>query len=302
MQIIRFKYWFLLFSALVLVPGIISLALFGLRASIDFTGGSLLKYEFVNSVNVEELKSVIEQKDVTVEVIRKDSEKLFSIRTKPIETAKIDSVKEAVSKKYEGAVLKSFETVGPTIGQETTRNAFVSLGWASIGILLYIAYAFRNIPAPYSSFRFGVSAIVAMLHDACILLGVFSILGHFFKMEIDGLFITAVLTVIGFSVHDTIVVFDRIRENLNKLPRSWGFEEIVNFSIVETLNRSLATSFTVVLTLSALFLLGGSSIKSFVLAMLIGIISGTYSSIFTAAPILVIWEQFILKKRLVTKS
>jgi preprotein translocase subunit SecF len=297
MQIIKYKYYFLLLSALVLIPGIISLIVFGLRLSIDFTGGSLVKYQFQQNIDTTELKGIFSAQDITVENIVNEGANEISVRTKPIETTKIDALKTAVSAKYPNSVVKSFETVGPTIGQETTKNAFVSLTWASVGILLYIAYAFRNIPKPYSSFRFGVSAIIAMLHDAFILLGVFSLFGHFFKLEIDGLFITAVLTVIGFSVHDTIVVFDRIRENLNKLPRTWGFEQIVNFSIVETLNRSLATSFTVVLTLSALFLLGGESIRSFVLAMLIGIISGTYSSIFTAAPLLVIWENFILKKK-----
>ena len=136
-----------------------------------------------------------------------------------------------------------------------------------------------------------------MFHDAVLVIGIFSILGYFFGTEVDALFITAVLTIIGFSVHDTIVVFDRIRENLKKMPQSWGFEKIVNFSIVETLNRSLATSLTVIITLSSLYVLGGESIKDFVLAMLIGIISGTYSSIFTASPILVLWEERSKKKR-----
>jgi preprotein translocase subunit SecF len=145
--------------------------------------------------------------------------------------------------------------------------------------------------------RFGASAIIAMLHDAFMVLGIFAILGHFFHMELDSLFITAILTVIGFSVHDTIVVFDRIRENLSKLPKSYSFEEVVNYSVVETLNRSLATSMTVLMTLLALVLLGGESIKTFVLAMLIGITSGTYSSIFNASPILVIWESWEQKRK-----
>jgi preprotein translocase subunit SecF len=150
---------------------------------------------------------------------------------------------------------------------------------------------------PLFQFQFGASAVLAMLHDAFVVLGIFSILGHFMQVEIDALFITAILTVLGFSVHDTIVVFDRIRENLNKLPRTYSFEEVTNYSVVETLSRSIATSLTVVITLLSLYLLGGESIKVFVLAMLIGIISGTYSSIFNAAPILVIWENYIIKKR-----
>jgi len=181
--------------------------------------------------------------------------------------------------------------VGPVVGAETAKKAFVALAWAMIGIMSYIAYAFRNIPKPYSSIKFGISAIIAMFHDAYVVIGFFAILGHYFGVEIDALFITALLTVLGFSVHDTIVVFDRIRENLRKLPKSFNFEEVANFSVVETLARSLATSFTVVLTLSSLYVLGGASIKNFVLAMLVGIISGTYSSIFTATPILVLWEK-----------
>jgi len=297
MNIFKYKYWFLIFSAAILVPGIISLVLWGLRLSIDFTGGSLITYQFNASISTEDLKKVLQENKVEVQAITSNSGNEYSIRSKPIDSKDIDQIKQAVSEKFEGANLRSFETVGPIIGRETTKNAFVSLTWASIGILLYIAYAFRNIPKPYSSYRFGASAIIAMLHDALVVLGIFSILGHFLKTEIDSLFITAMLTVIGFSVHDTIVVFDRIRENLGKLSKAVSFEEVVNYSVIETLNRSLATSFTVVLTLTSLFLLGGESIKTFVLAMLIGIISGTYSSIFTASPILVIWEDIINKKR-----
>lgn len=297
MNIIKYKYHFLLLSALVLVPGIISLTVWGLRLAVDFTGGSLLTYQFNTPINANDLKTVLNSQGAGVEVITNTTATEYSIRTKPINTADIDKIKSAVSQKFKGATLRAFETVGPVIGKETTQNAIVSLFWASVGILLFIAYAFRNIPKPYSSFRFGISAIIAMLHDAFVVLGIFSILGHFLKIEIDSLFITAMLTVIGFSVHDTIVVFDRIRENLNKLPKQMGFEEVVNYSVVETLNRSLATSFTVLLTLLALYLLGGETIKNFVLAMLVGIFSGTYSSIFTASPILVIWEKWISKKR-----
>ena len=296
MNLMKHKYWFLAFSAAILIPGIVAILVWGMKLSIDFTGGTLLTYKFNVPINTGELKEVLDSQGAGVQVITTNSQTDYSIRTREIQSNDIDRVKNAVSAKFDGAILRSFETVGPVIGRETTKNAAVSLMWASIGILLYIAYAFRNIPKPYSSFRFGVSAILAMLHDAFIVLGVFSILGHFFKIEIDSLFITAMLTVIGFSVHDTIVVFDRIRENLNKLPKQMNFEEVVNYSIVETLSRSLATSLTVLITLLSLYLLGGESIKNFVLAMLIGIFSGTYSSIFTASPILVVWEQLISKR------
>ncbi len=296
-QIIKYKYIYLIISALILIPGAVFLVTKGLNLSIDFTGGSLFRYEFANEVSREEIKHEFENLGIKVETISQESQKRYSIRTKPVETEINNDLKEVLDTKFNGAVQLSFETVGPAIGKETTNKAFVALFWASLGILFYIAFAFRNIPKPYSGLRFGISAIVSMLHDALMVTGIFSILGHYSNMEVDSLFITAVLTVLGFSVHDTIVVFDRIRENLNKMPRNLPFSEIVNYSIVETLGRSVATSLTVMFTLFSLYMLGGSSIKAFVLAMLIGIISGTYSSIFTAAPVLVIWEEYIEKKR-----
>jgi preprotein translocase subunit SecF len=160
--------------------------------------------------------------------------------------------------------------------------------------LLYIAFAFRNTPPPVSPWSFGATAIIALLHDALLLIGVFAILGHFLGVQVDALFVTAVLTVIGFSVHDTIVVYDRIRENLRRLNKP--FEEVVNISINETLARSLNTSITVILVLSAFYLFGGESIKYFTLALLIGIISGTYSSIFNASPLLVVYNNWKIKR------
>lgn len=294
LDIMKYKIGYLVFSAVLLLPGIIFLGLDGLKLSIDFTGGSVFVYQQSDSFGPNELKSVLQENNIEVENVRVDNDNVIA-RTKPIESEKINQIKTSISAQYGDPQLRSFETVGPSIGSETTKNAFYALIWASIGILLYIAYAFRNIPKPYSSFRFGASAIIAMLHDAVMVLGLFAILGHFFGIEVDSLFITALLTVIGFSVHDTIVVFDRIRENLNKLPTSWTFEEVVNFSIAETLNRSIATSMTVIMTLLALVLLGGESIKIFVLAMLLGIVSGTYSSIFTASPLLVLWEDYMVR-------
>ncbi|OGC70243.1 protein-export membrane protein SecF [candidate division WWE3 bacterium RIFOXYC1_FULL_39_7] len=301
MEIIKYKYHFLIFSLVLLIPGIIFLAVFGLRLSIDFVGGSLATYEVSeNSTQIveESIKKTYSENSVELENFSIEGSNKLVVRTKPVDVNKNQELKTLLEEKHKDQSLKqvAFETVGPVVGRETTQNAFVSLAWASLGILLYIAYAFRNVPKPFSSVRFGAAAIIAMLHDAVLVLGVFSILGYFYGTEVDSLFITAILTVIGFSVHDTIVVFDRIRENLSKLPSSFNFESVVNFSIVETLNRSLATSFTVVLTLSSLYLLGGESIKTFVFAMLIGIISGTYSSIFTASPILVIWEDYVRKR------
>ncbi|HJZ19121.1 MAG TPA: protein translocase subunit SecF, partial [Candidatus Nanoarchaeia archaeon] len=189
---------------------------------------------------------------------------------------------------------EQYETVGPTIGSEITLNAIKALVIASFLIVLYITWSFRKVPRPTSSFRFGVCAIIALIHDVLVLLGIFSLFGHFLGVEIDSLFVTAILTVIGFSVHDTIVVFDRIRENLKRVGGE-NFSNVVNDSILQTLDRSLNTSLTVVLVLVALLLFGGESIKWFVVALLIGIVSGTYSSIFNAAPLLVLWHEVASK-------
>ncbi len=300
-DLMKHKKIYLIISGVLLIPGIISLLLFGLNLSAEFTGGSVIKYKFIGEEQKydefkDNVKKVFEAKNIEVLEIY-NAPPIIEIRTKQIETSAFDEVTAEIKLVTPTVEVSSFETIGPTIGLETTTNAFKALGAASLAIMLYIAYAFRNIPKPFSSIRFGISAIIAMLHDALLLIGVFSILGKFLNVQVDVLFMTATLTVIGFSVHDTIVVFDRIRENLKKLPTSWSFDQVVNYSIVETLNRSFATSLTVLVTLLSLFILGGESIRYFVFALLIGIISGTYSSIFTASPILIIWENAILKRK-----
>jgi len=182
------------------------------------------------------------------------------------------------------------ESVGPVIGKELTQKALSALLMASMAIVLYIAFSFRKVPKPASSWRFGITAVIALMHDILVVVGIFAILGKVWGVEIDTLFVTALLTVIGFSVHDTIVVFDRVRENLSKNPGK-KFADITNLSIVQTLGRSLNTSLTVIFVLTALLLFGGETIKWFVVALLIGIISGTYSSIFNATALLVWWEE-----------
>src|SRR3989338_482958 len=300
MNIIKFTKFYLILSLLVLVPGLISLAVNGLNLAIDFTGGSIFMYKFPSGIeNKEEteasLREIFSSKDIVVENITFEDDTVI-LKTGPTNTNQNTDVNKEMEGNFEGVTQQSYETIGPSVGRETAKNSFIAVAMASVGILLYIAFAFRNVPKPYSSFRFGVCAVIAMLHDAFVVLGVFSILGFLLKVEIDSLFITAMLTVLGFSVHDTIVVFDRIRENLHKLPKTWQFSEIVNYSLVETLNRSLATSLTVIITLTSLLILGGETIKYFVLALLIGIVSGTYSSIFNASPLLVLWEQFNIKR------
>lgn len=297
MNIIGKRYWYFVISLVIVIPGLISLFLFGLKLSIDFTGGSRMEYKINSEVRIQnsELEKVIKEQGVDVSSVQKSGSDSFILKTKPIDQAQNDKIKNALGKKYGTVEEKSFETVGPTIGGETTANAVKAVLLASFLIVLYIAWSFRQVPKPASSFRFGVSAIIALIHDVLVVIGLFSILGHFFGVEIDSLFVTAVLTVIGFSVHDTIVVFDRIRENL-KRTAGVSFEKVVNESILQTLGRSLNTSLTVVLVLFTMLLFGGETIRWFVVALLIGVVSGTYSSIFNAAPFLVMWEEWNRKR------
>ena len=303
MDIIGRKNWYFGLSLLVLIPGIIALFLWGLNLSIDFTGGSRLTLSFKNVVSTNHVQSVdriLKTQKIKVASVEK-SDKLIFVRTAPIDSAQNNKFINILSKEFKGVLEQEFETIGPVIGQETTWNALKAVGIASVLIIIYITWSFRQVPKPASSFRFGVCAIIALIHDVLVVVGIFAILGHFFNVEVDSLFVTAILTVIGFSVHDTIVVFDRIRENLRKMG-SLNFSKTVNESIIQTIGRSLNTSLTVILVLVALLLFGGESIRWFVVALLIGIISGTYSSIFNASPLLVLWQEISNKKQAISNK
>ncbi len=291
MNIIKYKFFYLLISALVIIPGMISLLLFGMKPGIDFTGGTLIEYKYSDSSqeNISKIRSIAENLKIEINSIQTAGKDSIVVKMKSIDKSLHEEFKNEITKINSDLKEIRYETVGPAIGSETSKKAASSVIIASVMIVLYIAWAFRKIPRPYSSFKFGICAVAALLHDVFLVIGIFSILGHFFHVEIDSLFITALLTIMGFSVHDSIVVFDRIRENLIKFPDK-NFEYIVNESIVQTLARSLSTSLTVIFTLSAMLFFGGESIRNFIIALLIGIVSGTYSSIFNAAPLLVIWE------------
>jgi len=298
MNIIERKNWYFGLSLLIIIPGIIAIFLWGLNLSIDFTGGSRLTLSFDKIVNDNQIKVVNEAlkvQGIKVASIEK-SNKLIFVRTSPMDQSQNSKFVKTLASNFKDIKEQEFETIGPAIGQETTLNALKAVVIASILIIIYITWSFRQVPKPASSFRFGVCAIIALIHDVFVLIGVFAILGHFFSVEIDSLFVTAILTVIGFSVHDTIVVFDRIRENLRKMGRT-DFSKTVNESIIQTIGRSLNTSLTVVLILIALLLFGGESIRWFVVALLVGVVSGTYSSIFNASPLLVLWQEIIDKKK-----
>ena len=282
LKVMKYKVWFFIGSTLLIIPGLIFMLMGGLKFGLDFTGGGLLEYRFENPINKEDLDDygqVVQSGDNT-----------YILRTPASSTEELQNLKNEIKNKFGNYEVRREENVGPTIGKELEQKAIIAMIISWITIILYITFAFRKVPKPASSFRFGISAIVALVHDVLLLLGVFAILGYFWHVEIDTLFVTALLTVVGFSVHDTIVVFDRIRENL---PKNLGkkFETVVDISISQTLARSLNTSLTVIFVLTALLLFGGVTIKWFVVALLVGMISGTYSSIFNAAALLSWWEE-----------
>jgi preprotein translocase subunit SecF len=303
-NIVRHRYWWFLISLLIIVPGIISVILYGLRPSIDFTGGALWDVYYpdqpVGSLNTEQIHDLFAQQGFEGAQVQL-SEVTLDGRTAPaslVRTKALDpntaenqqrQMRAALQAAYgPNARVESLQSVGATVSQESTRSAVIAVVGASLAILVYLTLAFRRAPHP---FRYGVCAILAMLHDVLLVLGLASILGVVTGLEVDALFLTALLTIISFSVHDTIVVFDRIRENLAARRSGESFEEVVNHSIVQTLPRSLNTQLTSFFTLTALLLFGGSSIFNFVLVLLIGLLSGTFSSIFNAAQLLVVWEN-----------
>lgn len=285
-----YKYLFAL-SGIILIFGIASLAIFGLREGIDFKGGSVTELEFKNSFDQDKVKAVLDADGIKGYQLQATNNNGLIIKTEDIDKdthAKLETdIKSQVGEFTE----KRFDSIGPTVGAELKKKALYQLLIVSIGIVIYIAYAFRKVSRPITPIQFGVAAIIALIHDLLIVLGIFSLLGHFKGIEIDSLFVTAMLTVLGFSVHDTIIVFDRIRENL-KVYAGQSTSFIVNHSISQTLVRSLNTSLTVLFVLLAMLLFGGETIKYFVLALLIGIAAGTYSSIFVASPILVLWQNY----------
>ncbi|GMR19293.1 MAG: protein translocase subunit SecF [Patescibacteria group bacterium] len=288
----RRKWLYFLISSLAIVPGVLSLVFFGLNPSIDFTGGALWEVGLTEREKSEGLEKVIEkvfqEKELSAEV-QVSGENQFIIRTVPLSTEQHGLLVTALKDKIGSFEEIRFETLGPRLGRELLRKALAAVALAMLAILAYVAYRFRN-------FAFGAVAILAMLHDTLVLLGVFSILGYFLGVEVGTLFVTAVLTTLSFSVHDTIVVFDRIRE-IRRRTNS-DLEGAVNQAVGETLVRSLNNSLTIIFMLVALFALGGEALKWFVLALLVGTISGTYSSTFNAAPLLVVWSNLSDRKGL----
>ncbi|MFH0943349.1 MAG: protein translocase subunit SecF [Candidatus Beckwithbacteria bacterium] len=276
----KYKLFYFLFSLIFLLPGGYFLITHSLNLSIDFTGGSLI--EFTASADLEQLRPLIESQ-FEISSLQTAGQNDFLLRTSVLTQAQHDQLITALQAGFTNVAPVRFETVGPILGQELIKKTLVGILLAAGFILSYVAYRFHDK-------KYGICAILAMLHDTFIVLGVFSFLGVYLGVEVDALFVTALLTILSFSVHDTIVVYDRIRESQKLFPQQ-TYTQLVNKAVTETLGRSLNNSLTIIFMLLALYLLGGDTTKWFVFALLIGTISGTYSSTFTAAPLLVLWEE-----------
>lgn len=279
---------FFLISICLLVPGIISMMAFGFKLGIDFSSGTVLTLRFNPTPDQGTLRQQLAQLGYPDASIQRTSDGDFLVRTKDINSEQkitiIDGLKKALNSEV---TIRDFSTVSPLVATEVARNAAIAVAIASVFMILYIAFAFRKMPSP---FKWGLSAVIALLHDVLIVMGIFSILGWLVGYQVDSMFITAMLTIVGFAINNTCVVYDRIRENMRK-GISRDFAVTVNSSIMETIARCINTSFTVILTCLALFIFGGVTIQQFVMALLVGVVIGIYDSIFVAGPLLVLWER-----------
>mgnify|MGYP003236419500 FL=1 len=314
MHIVKFRWWWMALTTLLLVPGIIAMIYSSvtysnhapLKVGIDYTGGTILQYGIVEKVtnnDLAKMRETLEEKGIEnpyLQILNVNSDQqkntaseiqsIISVRTKFIDKDSTDGDKitEVMQEQYSNPELMSVSSVGPTMGKELFKNSLIAVTLAFLGIVAYLSFRFR--------FDYALAAILGVLHDVLFVVGVFSILGLVYNVQIDGLFITAILTVIGFSVHDTIVVFDRIRENLRYYSKKMSFGEIVDASVNQTLTRSINTSLTTLITLLALYFFGGVTTRDFVLAMILGIIIGTYSSIFFCSMLVDFWNDKQQKK------
>ncbi len=300
-QIIQKRKIFLTLSSLAAIASVVILVVWGLHFGIDFTGGSSLELQFTNyKPSLSEIQNTLKDVGLHNLIVQPTNDSVilrFQDNTEKVHQLVVKKLQDlAASKKGVGFKELQFDSVGPSIGQELKSKSFNTTAIVFIMIILYISLVFRKVSKPVSSWKYGVAAIIALIHDILFILGVFVILGHYFSVEINTPFIAAVLTVLGYSVSDTIIVFDRIRENLPKSQDD--FETTVNRSVNQTITRSINTSLSSILALLAVLFFGGSTIKDFALALVIGIFIGTYSSIFVASPVLVIWNNITHKRKL----
>lgn len=289
MQIIKTrKIWFTIAGILALAS-ILALITWGLKPSIDFTGGTLWELSFIERPDNVAIENALQEFNLGTLTIQPVGDQGVIIKSKELNENLHSQIFDKLIKNFEGVSEVRFESVGSLIGKELRNKAVYSILLVLLAIIAYIAYAFRQVSKPVQSWKYGVISVVMLLHDILIVAGIFAFLGHYYNVEIDLTFVAALLTILGFSVNNTIIVFDRTRENLYKLEGS--FEEIVNKSVLQSIARSVNTSLTVLLTLGAIYLFGGESIKHFSLALIIGVAIGMFSSIFITSPLLVEWYR-----------
>lgn len=293
MWVINNRKLFYSFSGILVIASIVSLLIWGLNPGIDFSGGTLIDASYATSRPAQaDLEQALHAIDPTAS-FRPSGESEYIIRMKAIDETVHAQVKDALTLNGTFNMQeKTFDSIGPVLGKEALRKAYVSIALVILGIVLYITFAFRKVSEPVSSWKYGFVAIAALVHDVIIPTGVFSVLGHLYGYEVDTLFVTALLVILGFSVHDTIVVFDRVRENLKRGGHGKPFSEIVGESISQTFTRSINTSLTTLIALVVLYFVGGASTQHFALALIVGIAAGTYSSIFIGSPLLVTLEKW----------
>lgn len=286
-DIIGKRFWFFLISGVLIIIGVISLATFGLKSGIEFSSGSILSVKFEQPVDYTQFKQEIASLGYTNAIVQRTGTGEFIIRTQELTDEEKAQIEMSLATRFGKLSETQFYSVSPMVAAETARNAGTAVVVAMVGILLYVTWAFRKMPNP---FRYGTCAIIALFHDALVTIGLFSLLGGILYWEINLMFIIGVLTIIGYSINNTIVVFDRIRENLIQ-GISANFETVVNNSQTETLGRSLNTSFTTLITTLALLLFVGSTIQNFAIVLIIGIVAGTFDSICVAPGLLVVWSK-----------
>jgi preprotein translocase subunit SecF len=287
-DIISKRNWFFLISILLLLPGVISMIVFGFRLGVDFSSGTIMTLQFKPAVEQAALREQMSQLGYPDATIQKTSQGDYLVRTKDIDSDQKAAVITGLQKGLNSTInILDFSTVSPLVASEVARNAAIAVLVASVFMILYIAFAFRKMPSP---FKWGLSAVIALLHDVLIVMGIFSILGWVAGYQVDSMFIVAMLTIVGFAINNTCVVYDRIRENMRK-GISKDFATTVNSSVLETIARCINTSLTVILTCLAIYLFGGVTIQQFILALMVGVFVGIYDSIFVAGSLLVLWER-----------
>ena len=290
LNIIGRRYWFFVLSLLVIIPGLIALAVWELPLAIDFTGGTLLEVRFESGEppSPAEMVVLFKELDNNAPWVQSAGATDIVVRSKPINEAIKTNVINEMENRFGGPItVVRFDTISPSMGEEVVIQTLYAIGLTMLGVMVYIIYTFREVP---HAFRYGLTAIISILHDLAVVVGIEAIFGHFIGWEIDLLFPITLLIIISLSGYDSIVTFDRIRENL-RIHRRLDYETLVNHSIVQTLDRSIIIRLTVMLAILAILFFGGITTRQFAIILLIGLFSGTYSSIFIASPILVLWEN-----------